>query len=69
MYYFYKLGKRDFNRCNLIKYYFINVKGMIFNINVGFGDLVNDGKKYVFFLGDIVLVNEVCILWYSLLWF
>lgn len=56
------LGKRDFNRCNLIKYYFINVKGMIFNINVGFGDLVNDGKKYVFFLGDIILVNEVCIL-------
>lgn len=56
------LGKRDFNRRNLIKHYFINVKGMTFNINVGFGDLVNDGKKYALFLGDTVLVNEVCIL-------
>lgn len=56
------LGKRDFNRFNLIKHYFINVKGMTFNINVGFGDLVNDGKKYALFLGDTVLVNEVCIL-------
>lgn len=35
---------------------------MTFNINVGFGDLVNDGKKYALFLGDTVLVNEVCIL-------
>lgn len=33
-------------------------KGMTFNINVGFGDLVNDGKKYALFLGDTVLVNE-----------
>lgn len=56
------LGKRDFNRCNMIKHYFINVQGMTFNINVGFGDLVNDGKKYALFLGDTVLVNEVCIL-------
>lgn len=33
-------------------------KGMTFNINVGFGDLVNEGKKYALFLGDTVLVNE-----------
>lgn len=46
----------------LDKILFINVKGMTFNINVGFGDLVNDGKKYALFLGDTVLVNEVCIL-------
>ena len=35
---------------------------MTFNINVGFGDLSNDGKKYALFLGDTVLVNEVCYL-------
>lgn len=45
----------------MIKHYFINVIGMTFNINVGFGDLVNDGKKYALFLGDTILVNEVCI--------
>lgn len=58
---FSHVGKRDFIRYNLIKHYFINVIGMTFNINVGFGDLVNDGKKYALFLGDTVLVNEVCI--------
>lgn len=41
------------------------VKGMVFNINVGFADLQNptakdnEGKKYALFLGDTVLVNEV----------
>lgn len=35
---------------------------MTFNINVGFGDLVNDGKKYALFLGDTILVNEVCLM-------
>ena len=41
------------------------VKGMVFNINVGFADLANpdakddEGKKYSLFLGDTVLVNEV----------
>lgn len=58
---FSHVGKRHFNRYNLIKHYFINVIGMTFNINVGFGDLVNDGKKYALFLGDTILVNEVCI--------
>ncbi|XP_062583012.1 FACT complex subunit SPT16-like [Saccostrea cucullata] len=33
-------------------------KGMTFNINVGFGDLEHEGKKYALFLGDTVLVNE-----------
>lgn len=40
---------------------------MTFNVNVGFGDLTNDGKKYALFLGDTVLVNEVCYLFYNYL--
>ena len=41
------------------------LKGMVFNINVGFADLDNpsakddEGKKYALFLGDTVVVNEV----------
>ena len=41
-------------------------KGMVFNINLGFSDLENknasdaEGKKYALFLGDTVVVNEVC---------
>ena len=43
----------------------VAVQGMVFNINVGFSDLVNsetkdnEGKKYALFLGDTVVVNEV----------
>ena len=40
---------------------------MTFNVNVGFGDLINDGKKYALFLGDTVLVNEVRYLFYNYL--
>jgi nucleosome binding factor SPN SPT16 subunit len=42
-------------------------KGMTFNIHIGLSDLKNDsstddaGKKYALFLGDTVIVNEVCI--------
>jgi nucleosome binding factor SPN SPT16 subunit len=41
------------------------LKGMVFNINVGFMDLENpdakdsEGKKYALYLGDTVVVNEV----------
>lgn len=40
---------------------------MVFNINAGFSGLVNDiaedseGKNYALFIGDTVLVNEVCV--------
>jgi len=40
-------------------------KGMVFNINVGFSELVNpdaktsEGKNYALYLGDTVLVSEV----------
>ena len=43
------------------------VLGMVFNINAGFSGLVNDnaedseGKNYALFIGDTVLVNEVCV--------
>ena len=39
---------------------------MVFNINIGFSDLKNkDGKdehskNYALFIGDTVLVNDVC---------
>jgi len=45
----------------------VALQGMVFNINVGFSDLLNsdskesEGKKYALFLGDTVLVNEVSI--------
>jgi len=39
---------------------------MVFNINFGFSSLENkdakdsEGKKYALFVGDTVMVNEVC---------
>ena len=44
-------------------------RGMIFNVNVGFSNLVNkeakdsSSKKYALFVGDTVLVNEVRLSW------
>jgi len=41
-------------------------KGMVFNVNLGFAGLSNldaqekEGKNYALFLGDTVVVNEVC---------
>lgn len=41
-------------------------KGQVYNINMGFSGLANaeskdnEGKTYAFFIGDTVLVNEVC---------
>lgn len=40
-------------------------KGQVFNVNLGFSDLINseakdsEGKKYALFIGDTVVVNEV----------
>ena len=37
-------------------------KGQVYNINMGFSGLKEgkDGQEYAFFLGDTVLVGEVC---------
>lgn len=41
--------------------------GMVFNVNAGFSGLINDtaedseSKNYALFIGDTVLVNEVCV--------
>ena len=46
---------------------------MVFNINIGFSDLVNnaakdkEGKKYALFIGDTVMVNKVNLATYTLL--
>lgn len=45
-------------------------KGMVFNINVGLGNLSNpdatekEGKTYALFIGDTVMVNEVMSIYY-----
>ena len=45
--------------------------GMLFNVSVGFSDLVNKapsdkrGKTYALFIGDTVSVNEVSAITYS----
>ena len=42
------------------------VSGMVINLNVGFSGLKNsdakdkEGRSYALFIGDTVLVNEVC---------
>ena len=48
-------------------------KSQIFNLCVGLADLVNDSaeskecKKYSLFVGDTVLVNEVCLFFFMIL--
>lgn len=59
----------EFRESSLVigpKTHVVAKKGMVFNLNVGVSNLPNpestdkEGKTYALFIGDTVMVNEVC---------